>query len=40
MEKKEYIENRINTKIREYDGLSKKYHRAHVGAYDGKMVRV
>lgn len=31
METKEYIENRINTKIREYDGLSKKYHRAHVG---------
>lgn len=31
METKEYIENRINTKIREYDGLSKKYHRVHVG---------
>lgn len=31
METKEYIENRINTKIREYDGLSKKYHRSHLG---------
>lgn len=31
METKEYIENRVNTKICEYNGLSKKYHRVHVG---------
>lgn len=31
METKEYIENRINTKIREYEGLSRKYHKAHIG---------
>lgn len=31
METKEYIENRINTKIREYEGLSNKYRKAHIG---------
>ncbi|WP_295568521.1 hypothetical protein [uncultured Holdemanella sp.] len=31
METKEYIENRINTKIREYEKLSSKYHKVHIG---------
>ena len=31
METSEYIQNRINTNIRHYEELSKKYHRCHVG---------
>ena len=31
METQDYIQNRINTNIRHYEELSKKYHRCHVG---------
>ena len=31
METSDYIQNRINTNIRHYEELSKKYHRCHIG---------
>lgn len=31
METTEYIQNRINTNIRKFEKLSKKYHRCHIG---------
>lgn len=31
METQDYIQNRINTNIRHYEELSKKYHRCHIG---------
>ena len=31
METSDYIQNRINTNIRHFEELSKKYHRCHVG---------
>ena len=31
METADYIQNRINTNIRHYEELSKKYHRCHIG---------
>lgn len=31
METTDYIQNRINTNIRKFEELSKKYHRCHVG---------
>lgn len=31
METTDYIQNRINTNIRHYEELSKKYHRCHIG---------
>lgn len=31
METTDYIQNRINTNVRKFEGLSKKYHRCHVG---------
>lgn len=31
METKDYIQNRIHTKIHMYEGLSLKYHRCHIG---------
>ena len=31
METQDYIQNRINTNIRHYEELSKKYHKCHVG---------
>lgn len=31
METTDYIQNRINTNVRKFEELSKKYHRCHVG---------
>ena len=31
METTDYIQNRINTNIRKFEELSKKYHRCHIG---------
>lgn len=31
METSDYIQNRINTNIRRFEELSKKYHRCHIG---------
>ena len=31
METQDYIQNRINTNIRHYEELSKKYHKCHIG---------
>ena len=31
METADYIQNRINTNIRRFEELSKKYHRCHIG---------
>ena len=31
METADYIQNRINTNIRKFEKLSKKYHRCHIG---------
>lgn len=31
METTDYIQNRISTNVRKFEGLSKKYHRCHVG---------
>ena len=31
METTDYIQNRINTNVRRFEGLSKKYHRCHIG---------
>ena len=31
METTDYIQNRINTNIRKFEALSKKYHRCHIG---------
>ena len=35
METQDYIQNRINTNIRHYEELSKKYHRCHIGIMIG-----
>ena len=35
METSDYIQNRINTNIRHYEELSKKYHRCHIGIMIG-----
>lgn len=31
METTDYIQNRINTNVRKFEELSKKYHRCHIG---------
>ena len=31
METTDYIQNRVNTNIRKFEELSKKYHRCHIG---------
>lgn len=31
METTDYIQNRINTNVRKFEGLSMKYHRCHIG---------
>lgn len=31
METTDYIQNRIHTNVRKFEGLSKKYHRCHIG---------
>lgn len=31
METADYIQNRINTNVRKFEELSKKYHRCHIG---------